>query len=65
MVSPKASDGEPQPASEAAPPIDVDQLRGLTTEDITSFKALGVEVCLRYPLWGEMATPVVVTSDRK
>lgn len=66
VVSSKASDGEPQPASETAPPIDVDQLRGLTTEDITSFKALGVEVCLQSEAYGELwLVPAYTGQPRK
>jgi len=42
----------PRPASE--PAIDVDQLRGFTTEDIESFNALGVEVQLHSETYGEL-----------
>jgi hypothetical protein len=39
----------PQPT-----PIDISRLRGFTTEDIESFKALGVEVCLQSESFGEL-----------
>lgn len=43
------------PATEPGPaPIDLTRLRGLTTEDIESFKALGVEVCLHSDTFGEL-----------
>jgi hypothetical protein len=35
-------------------PIDISRLRGFTTEDIESFKALGVEVCLQSESFGEL-----------
>jgi hypothetical protein len=41
-----------RPASE--PTIDVDQLRGFTTDDIESFKALGVEVLLHAETYGDI-----------
>jgi len=37
-----------------APVVDVKRLRGFTTEDIESFKALGVEVCLQSESFGEL-----------
>jgi hypothetical protein len=47
--------------AEDAPP-----LRGLTTEDIESFKALGVEVCLRSEAFGEIwLVPRYTGKDRK
>lgn len=43
-------------AAPAVPPtpIDISRLRGFTTEDIESFKALGVEVCLQSESFGEL-----------
>jgi hypothetical protein len=41
-------------------------LRGLTTEDIESFKALGVEVCMRSEAFGEIwLVPAYTGGDRK
>ena len=40
---------EPGPPPEPAPALAEDRLRGVTTEDIESFKALGVEVCFTCP----------------
>ncbi len=56
---PKVADplSPPQPvaaASEPEAPEARPALRGLTTEDIASFKALGVEVCLRSEAYGEL-----------
>ena len=56
---PKVADprSPPQPvaaASEPEAPEARPVLRGLTTEDIASFKALGVEVCLRSEAYGEL-----------
>jgi len=42
----------PEPGPE--PAIEPDPLRGLTTEDLDSFKALGVEVCFRSEALGEV-----------
>ena len=36
----------PEPPEPGPPVVDISHLRGFTTEDIESFKALGVEVCL-------------------
>jgi hypothetical protein len=44
----------PTPAIPDASPIDLSRLRGFTTEDIESFKALGVEVCLKSDSFGEL-----------
>ena len=44
----------PKPDADAQPAVDVDQLRGFTTDDIESFKALGVEVCLQSESIGEL-----------
>ncbi len=41
-------------ATDAQPTVDVDQLRGFTTEDIESFKALGVEVLLHSETYGDV-----------
>lgn len=41
-------------------------LRGLTTEDIDSFKALGVEVCMRSEAFGDVwLVPAYTGRDRK
>jgi hypothetical protein len=47
-----ADRARPEPRRQT-PPIDVDQLRGFTTEDIESFKALGVEVLLHSETYGD------------
>jgi pyruvate/2-oxoglutarate dehydrogenase complex dihydrolipoamide acyltransferase (E2) component len=55
-------------ASKAAaePTIDVDQLRGFTTGDIESFKALGVEVRLHSETYGELwLVPAYTGKPRK
>lgn len=53
-------------ASESTPAIDVDQLRGFTNEDIASFKALGVEVCLHSEAYGELwLVPAYTGGPRK
>jgi hypothetical protein len=53
-----------RPASE--PTIDVDQLRGFTTADIESFKALGVEVQLHSDTYGELwLVPAYTGKPRK
>jgi hypothetical protein len=50
----------------AAPTIDVDQLRGFTTEDIESFKALGVEVLLHSETYGDVwLVPAYTGRERK
>ena len=43
-----------KPPTDMTPTIDTDRLRGLTTEDILSFKALGVEVELHSEVHGEL-----------
>jgi hypothetical protein len=56
----------PRTASDAAPAIDVDQLRGFTTEDIESFKALGLEVQLHSETYGELwLVPAYTGQPRK
>ena len=56
-----AADAAPEPAAETRPP-----LRGLTTEDIESFKALRVEVCLRSEALGEIwLVPAYTGQARK
>ncbi len=53
-----------KPASE--PTIDVDQLRGFTTADIESFKALGVEVLLHSETYGDVwLVPAYTGRERK
>jgi len=53
---------EPEPE----PPGEPDPVRGLTTEDLESFKELGVEVCLRSEALGEVwLVPERTGQDRK
>lgn len=53
-------------ASKAEPTIDVDQLRGFTTQDIESFKALGVEVQLHSETYGDVwLVPAYTGRERK
>lgn len=48
------------------PTVDVDQLRGFTHDDIESFKALGVEVCLESDACGEVwLVPEYTGQDRR
>ncbi|HHH28953.1 MAG TPA: hypothetical protein ENK57_11500 [Polyangiaceae bacterium] len=55
----------PRPASDDAAE-DTPPLRGLTTEDIESFKALRVEVCLSSEAFGEVwLVPEYTGQDRK
>jgi hypothetical protein len=56
---PKVTDSpsSPEPVADAgSDPVAVARspLRGLTTEDVASFKALGVEVCLHSEAYGEL-----------
>ncbi|MCP3170161.1 hypothetical protein [Myxococcus qinghaiensis] len=68
----------PKQARPAAPPLNVKapsepdtvsslpDLRGLTTEDIASFKALGAEVCFRSETYGEVwLVPAYTGQSRK
>ncbi len=56
----------PKPGADAQPTVDVDQLRGFTTEDIESFKALGVEVLLRAETYGDVwLVPAYTGQGRK
>ena len=56
----------PKPDADAQPAVDVDQLRGFTTEDIESFKALGVEVLLHSETYGDVwLVPAYTGGDRK
>jgi hypothetical protein len=56
----------PRPDADAQPAVDVDQLRGFTTEDIESFKALGVEVLLHSETYGDVwLVPAYTGRDRK
>ena len=69
-TAPVPSGGEPRrrPQGEAGPtePDDRPPLRGLTTEDIESFKALRVEVCLSSEAFGEVwLVPEYTGQDRK
>jgi pyruvate/2-oxoglutarate dehydrogenase complex dihydrolipoamide acyltransferase (E2) component len=63
---PKAVAGPIARKLAAEPTIDVDQLRGFTTEDIESFKALGVEVRLHSETYGELwLVPAYTGKPRK
>lgn len=55
-----------RPNVDAQPTVDVDQLRGFTTEDIESFKALGVEVLLHSETYGDVwLVPAYTGQGRK
>ncbi len=71
--APKSSP-PPKPIAIAKPPVDadtqptvdIDQLRGFTTEDIESFKALGVEVLLHSETYGDVwLVPAYTGRERK
>jgi hypothetical protein len=74
-IAPSAEPPKPKPAAVVAPiaskpaaepTIDVDRLRGFTTEDIESFKALGVEVQLHSETYGELwLVPAYTGKPRK
>jgi hypothetical protein len=56
----------PKPAPDVQSAVDVDQLRGFTTEDIESFKALGVEVLLHSECYGDVwLVPAYTGRERK
>ncbi len=56
----------PLPSTTTEPTVDVDQLRGFTPDDIESFKALGVEVCLESEACGEVwLVPEYTGQDRR
>lgn len=56
----------PSAVTVAQPTVDVDQLRGFTTEDIESFKALGVEVLLHSEAYGDVwLVPTYTGQPRK
>ncbi|WP_223643811.1 hypothetical protein NVS55_08360 [Myxococcus stipitatus] len=56
----------PRSDADATPAVDVDQLRGFTTDNIESFKALGVEVLLRSETYGDVwLVPAYTGRDRK
>ncbi|NNB92501.1 hypothetical protein HJC10_00380 [Corallococcus exiguus] len=56
----------PRPDADATPAVDVDQLHGFTTDNIESFKALGVEVLLRSETYGDVwLVPAYTGRDRK
>ena len=56
----------PKSDADAQPTIDVDQLRGFTTEDIEGFKALGVEVLLHSETYGDVwLVPAYTGRPRK
>ncbi len=55
-----------KPVGDGAHAIDVDELRGFTTADIDSFKARGVEVCLRSEAIGDVwLVPAYTGQDRR
>jgi len=55
-----------KPDADARPAVGVDQLRGFTTEDIESFKALGVEVLLHSETYGDVwLVPAYTGQPRK
>lgn len=74
-IAPSAELPKPKPAAVVAhiaskpaaePTFDVDRLRGFTTEDIESFKALGVEVQLHSEIYGELwLVPAYTGKPRK
>ena len=67
-VAPKASTPPPRRDAERSADDDGDHrsLRGLSTEDIESFKALGVEVCITSESVGEVwLVPEYTGKDRK
>jgi hypothetical protein len=56
----------PKLDADAQSTVDVDQLRGFTTEDIESFKALGVEVLLHSETYGDVwLVPAYTARERK
>ncbi len=56
----------PKAARASALPVDLTSLRGFTSEDIDSFKAMGVEVCLRCEAIGELwLVPAYTGQARK
>lgn len=56
----------PKPDPNAQHAVDVDKLRGLTTDDIESFKALGVEVLLHSETYGDVwLVPAYTGRERK
>lgn len=56
----------PKPDADAQPAIDVDQLRGFTTDDIESFKSLGVEVLLHSEAFGDVwLVPAYTGRERR
>ena len=59
-------ESQPEDPEEELPTIEVSQLPGLTEEDIASFKALGVEVCLDSETFGKVwLVPNLTGRDRK
>lgn len=54
------------PGADAQPTVDVDQLRGFTTEDIESFRVLGAEVLLHSETCGDIwLVPAYTGGDRR
>jgi hypothetical protein len=61
-----ADRARPEARRRRAHAVDVDQLRGFTTEDIESFKALGVEVLLHSETYGDVwLVPAYTGRERK
>ena len=54
VAPPKARPVQAAPPTGPQPSVDVTRLRGFTADDIESFKALGVEVCLQSESFGEL-----------
>ena len=66
VVAPAPVGLAPKLGANAQPTVDVDQLRGFTTEDIESFKALGVEVLLHSETYGDVwLVPAYTGRERK
>lgn len=64
-AKPEAPAPLPRPTP-TEPVVDVDQLRGFTSDDIESFKALGVEVKLESEAYGEIwLVPAYTGADRR
>jgi len=66
VVPAKPKPVEPKRPTEPEATVDLDQLRGVTTEDIESFKALGVEVLLHSETYGDVwLVPAYTGRERK
>jgi hypothetical protein len=66
VTKPKSTKATEQSFVVNEPIPEREPLRGLTTDDIDGFKALGVEVCLESDSFGEMwLVPAYTGADRK